>query len=138
MPTILDYLGFENPEAEQLPGRSFAGTLRGEADVGAEQVVVFDEYGPVRMIRDHEWKYVHRYPFGPHELYNVIEDPDEVQNLVADDNCSEIVGRMRGRLDEWFDAYVSPELDGAKLPVTGRGQLDMVRAVREGRESFTK
>ncbi len=98
MPTILDYLGFENPDADQLPGRSFAAALRGEADQGAEQVVVCDEYGPVRMIRDHEWKYVHRYPYGPHELYSLNDDPDERQNLVDEDNCSEIVGRMRGKL----------------------------------------
>ncbi len=39
--------------------------------------MVFDEYGLVRMIRTREWKYVHRYPYGPHELYDLTRDPDE-------------------------------------------------------------
>ena len=63
MPTMLDYLGIANPEADRLPGRSFASLLRGEDWDSQDQVVVFDEYGPTRMIRTAAWKYVHRYPF---------------------------------------------------------------------------
>ena len=49
-----------------------------------ENVVVYDEYGPVRMVRTKEWKYVHRYPYGPHELYDLVNDPDEKHNLIDD------------------------------------------------------
>ena len=136
MPTILDYVGVANPEADKLPGRSFAAALKGETDGGAEQVVVCDEYGPVRMIRDHEWKYVHRYPYGPHELYCLAEDPDEKTNLVEDAKHGDTVARLRGRLEDWFMAYVDPSLDGARLAVTGRGQTDTVEAIRQGRSSF--
>ena len=38
-------------------------------------VFVLDEYGPTRMIRTHRWKYVHRYPDGPNELYDLANDP---------------------------------------------------------------
>lgn len=136
MPTILDYLGMGNPEADKLPGRSFAAVLQGKEDQGNENVVVFDEYGPVRMIRDREWKYVHRYPYGPHELYSLIDDPDEKNNLVEEKSCDQIVTKMRGQLDEWFCEYADPELDGARQATKGRGQLDIVGPAGKGRKAF--
>ena len=81
MSTLLDYLNIENPDADSLPGRSFSALLEGRDLSGDDQVVVFDEYGPTRMIRTAEWKYIHRYPYGPHELYDLVNDPDERQNL---------------------------------------------------------
>ncbi|MBD3184205.1 sulfatase-like hydrolase/transferase [Candidatus Poribacteria bacterium] len=136
MPTVLDYLGFENPEGEKLPGRSFADVLKGKEDKGNENVVVFDEYGPVRMIRNHEWKYIHRYPYGPHELYNLENDPDEINNLVEDKAYDEIIVKMRGQIDEWFCQYSEPMLDGSRLAVTGKGQIDLAGPKNKGRKAF--
>ncbi|HUU69603.1 MAG TPA: sulfatase-like hydrolase/transferase [Planctomycetota bacterium] len=136
MPTILDYLGLPNPAGDELPGRSFAHILQG-AGGGHEAIVVCDEYGPVRMIRDRHWKYVHRFPYGPHELYCLGEDPRETRNLVDAPNCREIVERLRGRLDEWFLRYVLPPLDGARQPVSGKGQIDRVGPAGEGRTAFS-
>jgi arylsulfatase A-like enzyme len=124
MPTLLDYLGLDNPVADHLPGRSFAPLLRGEEAEGQGSVVVFDEYGPTRMIRTRTWKYVHRYPDGPHELYDLVHDPDERQNLYGRPEHADRVAAMRGELAAWFDRYVVPELDGADLDVSGRGQYD--------------
>ena len=84
MPTLLDYLGLPDPNDDMSPGRSFLPALSGETNEAKEEIVVFDEYGPVRMIRTREWKYVHRYPYGPHELYDLVGDPDERSNLVED------------------------------------------------------
>lgn len=135
MPTILDYLGLDNPLADQLPGRSFADILRG-AGGGHEAIVVYDEYGPVRMIRDRQWKYVHRYPYGPHELYCLAEDPFESNNLVDDLRYCKELERLRGRLDEWFIQYADPSRDGARQAVTGKGQIDIVGAGNKGRTAF--
>lgn len=136
MPTILDFLGLENPEAPNLPGQSFAEVLKGREDEGREDVVVFDEYGPVRMIRDRTWKYVHRYPYGPHELYCLEEDAGETKNLIDETKCRDIVIRLRGRLDEWFVRYVIPSRDGVKQPVSGKGQIDIVGPANKGRAAF--
>ncbi len=122
MPTLLDYLGIENPQAGTLPGKSFAPLLLGEPVERREQVVVFDEYGPVRMVRTKEWKYVHRYPDGPNELYHLAEDPREQMNLVSDAGCRSIVKEMCRRLDAWFERWADPVRDGKACPVTGAGQ----------------
>lgn len=135
MPTILDYLGLNNPLADRLPGRSFADILHG-SDGGHDAIVVCDEYGPVRMIRDRQWKYVHRYPYGPHELYHLAEDPCESNNLVDDPRRREDLERLRGRLDEWFLRYTDPTRDGARLAVTGWGQIDIVGPKNRGRPAF--
>lgn len=71
MPTLLKYLDMENPEADNLPGKSFASLLKGEEMKDENDIIIFDEYGPARMIRTQEWKYVHCYPYGSHELYNL-------------------------------------------------------------------
>ncbi|MFO7958690.1 MAG: sulfatase-like hydrolase/transferase [Candidatus Brocadiia bacterium] len=138
MPTLLDYVGVPNPEADALPGRSFAPLLRGEDQPGREDVVVFDEYGPVRMIRTPRWKYVHRHPNGPHELYDLSEDPDERSDLYGRPEHRPLIDELHARMDGWFDRYVVPELDGNTLPVTGFGQVGRAREHHKGGEPFSK
>jgi arylsulfatase A-like enzyme len=123
MPTLLDYAGVGAAESGGLPGRSFAPLLRGDEQNGHDRVVVFDEYGPVRMIRTREWKYVHRYPDGPYELYDLVNDPGETRDLVSDAGQEGRVEEMRESLAEWFARYVNPEIDGTREGVTGLGQL---------------
>jgi len=88
------------------------------------------------MIRDREWKYVHRFPYGPHELYHLAADPGERRNLVDDKQHASVLARMRAKLEEWFLRYVDPARDGARQPVTGRGQIDLVGPKGGGREAF--
>ncbi len=136
MPTVLDYLNIENPDSDSLPGRSFSALLEGRAIEGDDRVVVFDEYGPTRMIRTVKWKYVHRYPYGPHELYDLINDPDERQNLIAEQKHQPIRESLQADLDAWFVRYADPERDGSREAVMGRGQLDIVGPAAKGRKRF--
>lgn len=122
MPTLLDYLDLPQPEELHLPGRSVLPVWLGTSETGRDSVVVYDEYGPVRMIRTREWKYVHRYPYGPHELYDLVHDPDERQNRIDEPKQKARAKEMREQLADWFAQYVEPAMDGARLPVTGRGQ----------------
>ncbi|MFJ4840629.1 sulfatase-like hydrolase/transferase [Streptomyces sp. NPDC088746] len=127
LPTLVDHLGLDHTPAPGLPGRSFTDLL-GDSPVpdgdapDRERVVVYDEYGPVRMIRTRDWKYVHRYPYGPHELYELATDPGEEHNLVDKPRHGAVRTQLAARLDAWFAEYVDPALDGARLPVTGSGQ----------------
>ncbi len=135
-PTILDYLNIHDPEKPDLPGISFAPFLNGESESDSESIVVFDEYGPVRMIRTREWKYVHRYPYGPHELYNLADDPDELKNLIEERKFIKLAGKMREQLTEWFLHYADPALDGTKEAVTGSGQLGPAGKAAAGQKAF--
>jgi arylsulfatase A-like enzyme len=124
-PTLLAHAGVPHPAAAELPGQSFAPLLRGEEARGRDRVVVYDEYGPVRMIRSREWKYIHRYPWGPHELYDLVGDPGETTNLIESDAPAHrrAVAELRGELESWFHRWTDPARDGTHMDVTGRGQL---------------
>jgi arylsulfatase A-like enzyme len=123
MPTLLDYLGLPLPENRNLPGQSVLSTWLGESDAGREEVVVYDEYGNTRMVRTEAWKYVHRHPDGPHELYDLKGDPDERCNLTDDLSQSTRITELKARLESWFTRYVDPDKDGHKFDVTGNGQM---------------
>lgn len=125
--TILELAGVDPRPFEDGPGQSFAGMLAGlPPAAGDRAVVVFDEYGPVRMIRSTDWKYVHRYPHGPHELYDLVADPDERVNLVDRPAHAARVSGLRSQLQEWFQQHAVPGLDGSWLPVAGAGQAASV------------
>jgi hypothetical protein len=110
--------------------------LRGEKTSAHDHVVVFDEYGPVRMIRTTQWKYIHRHPYGPHELYDLVTDPDERCNLIDANGVDGIVVELRLHLETWFCRFASLEHDGARQPVTGKGQIERVGPDGEGRTAF--
>lgn len=124
-PTLLELSKINNKECEKLPGTSFANLLinRKEKNMKETEVVVFDEYGPVRMIRNKEWKYIHRYPYGPHELYHLVEDSNEEQNLYGQKEYEETAVDMRRKLNDWFCRYIDEKVDGIKEGVTGLGQM---------------
>lgn len=124
-PTLLELCGISSNACEKLPGTSFAKLLSGEKKTEKEEqeVVVFDEYGPVRMIRNKDWKYIHRYPYGPHELYHLTSDPEELENLYGKLEYEEIVVDMRKHLQEWFLKYADEKIDGTREGVTGLGQM---------------
>ena len=138
MPTILEYVGIDYKSPIALPGKSFCEVLTGGKENEEKDVVVFDEYGPVRMIRNKEWKYIHRYPFGPHELYCLAEDPDEKVNLIDDEKYQYKVREMRMRLEKWFVKYVNPEIDGAREPVFGAGQKGLAGIWGDGNTVYQR
>lgn len=128
--TLLELVGLDPAPMEEGPGRSFAELLLTTQDAAArgddERVVVFDEYGPARMIRNREWKYVHRWPDGPHELYHLTVDPDETVNLVADGTLQPLRSQLAEELTTWFHRHLRPDKDGERLPVIGTGQAALV------------
>lgn len=144
MPTILELAGVENPNEGSLPGRSFTRLLEGDDREYHESVTVFDEYGPNRMVRTKKWKYIRRYPYGPDELYDLEHDSAERFNLLDENRyfnygpkfIEEKVTELRQMLEEFFEKYVDPRIDGKGEPVCGRGQLCRVGKTAEGKLTF--
>lgn len=135
LPTLLELAGLADATPACLPGRSFADAVVGASATGEDlPVVVYDEYGPTRMIRNRRWKYIHRHPNGPHELFDLKNDPAERVNLLDDERLWDrpvessmvIANDLRGELERWFERYSHDRLDGRHQAVTGRGQLDVV------------
>ena len=118
LPTVLDYLELPTPQAN-LPGRSFLPLLGAGAEDGHEAVVVFDEYGPVRMIRTAQWKYVYRHEYACDELYDLVSDPGERENLAEVPSQAPRLRELKGEMEEWFARYVRPEHDGLREPDSG-------------------
>lgn len=131
MPTILDYVGRQVTDPT-LPGRSYRYILEGEHRKQDEEgmIVIFDEYGPVRMIRSEYDKYVCRYPYGPDEYYDLKEDPEERNNLIAEDSVQGRIMELHAYMERWFEKYVDASRDGRGERVTGNGQLDMAGSHR--------
>lgn len=136
MPTLLDYLNLPDPNDDMSPGNSFVPALSRKTNDAQDRIIVFDEYGPVRMIRTQEWKYVHRYPYGPHELYDLVKDPGERKNLIDDKSKRALIKDMRRQMGAWFERYVIPRLDGSRFAVTGRGQKAKIGDGVYGEDAF--
>jgi len=113
----------------------YQAILNGEDQIDSKAVVVFDEYGPVRMIRNKTWKYIHRYPYGPNELYDLKNDPEEINNLINDDYKG-IISEMKDKLEKWFIKYAYPEVDGSREGVYGRGQKSLSGVKSKGAHYF--
>ena len=102
-----------------------------------DDVVVYDEYGPVRMVRTREWKYVHRYPDGPHELFDLARRSGRAREpRRRSPRIGATVGDAARAARRLVRAYVDPARDGAHKRVTGCGQLGLTPADGDGSDVF--
>jgi arylsulfatase A-like enzyme len=109
-PTICDTLSL--PMTPDVPGRSLLPLLDGD-DATREKYVYLETYAPEAPmdligLRTGKWKYIRTPKTGKEELYRVVEDPKELNDLV-DSSTDEVhsfralLGRL-GRLSETGDA----------------------------------
>ncbi len=101
-PSLLEMTGV--PRAEGLEGHSFVKLVQGpEEDDRREAFSEYypGKYGAERMIRSGPWKYA--YTHGDLEqLYNLDEDPDEMENLAVKAEYREVCDRLKARvMDGW-------------------------------------
>jgi len=150
LPTICQYLKIPPPEWLQgvslLPLLSGKEEVRKEIFA---QINYHAAYEPCRCIRTERYKYIKRYhsylrPVLPNtdagfsksfwlrynwnehrlpreELYDLIFDPGETNNLVASPEVSDVLNQMRNKLKEWMKKTEDPLLEGnLPLPETAR------------------
>jgi arylsulfatase A-like enzyme len=111
LPTVLDYLGLKDqtPKALPLPGKSFASAMHGET-IPWENVI-YHEFENTRMIRTPDWKLTVRHPYGPDELYDMKNDPDERENLIHVSKHRAVRHQLRTQLNQFFAKYTNPKYD---------------------------
>jgi len=111
LPTVLSYLGLSNemPNNPKLPGHDYSVVLKGKCLEWNN--IIFYEFENVRAVRTIEWKYVERYPDGPHELYNLNNDSNERFNLYGQPRQAAIQKKLRTRLHQFFNLFADPKYD---------------------------
>lgn len=136
-PSILDWCEIDYDLDESYPGTSFFPLFDDGLLLYEKRVhVVYDEYGPNRMIRDNQFKYIHRYPYGPNELFDLDDDPNEEENLIFNPKYEKIIQNMEYQLSSWFKKYSDIDVDGIGLGVNGNGQFAQVGQKGKGKKAF--
>ncbi len=115
LPTLADICGFKNPIDAQ--GKSLIPYLLPNSAAPAHKTCAFSEsqyagfkvknekvkIDPTRKIciRERDWKLIRAYDKSSYELYNIVQDPKELNNLCESE--PDICAQMNTKLDEWFD-----------------------------------
>lgn len=102
-PTLLDYAGVAVPEAVQ--GRSFRSVARGRTPDDWRAAMYYRFYeeafgiGPHEGVRTSRYKLIH-FLYGDHgwELYDLENDPDELNNLYRSPQSRPLVDELRATL----------------------------------------
>ena len=131
VPTILDFCSLAPIECD---GLSLKPTLTGESGQDKREFVISQYYSkqrwvnPIRMIRTTQYKY-NRYISHGEELYDLVNDPDEIVNLAADPKYAKVKADLSGKLDEWikqnndpFDSLESTTRRGKPLTQAAKGK----------------
>lgn len=109
-PTVCDLCDVPIPETVQ--GRSLKPVLTDQADQVYD--AVFGSFrDSQRMIRTSKWKYV-KYPLAQREqLFDLANDPYELNNLAGEPKYQQELERLRTRLTQWRRDHNDPTLDSS-------------------------
>ena len=145
-PTLCDLLEIPPPSWLQgrsfLP--VLRGDVEEVNDAIFGEVTYHAAYEPKRAVRTQRYKYIRRYGEHAHptlpncddsaskdlwlsygwsehriaqdQLYDLIFDPNEVQNLATDPSYAPVLGEMQARLGDWMKATDDPLLHGEPVP----------------------
>jgi N-sulfoglucosamine sulfohydrolase len=148
-PTLCDLAGVEHPDWLQgsslLP--LVHGEVECLHEAIFAETTFHAAYQPHRAVRTERWKYIRRFDDYEHpvlancddsaskdlwvaagwgertvpeeQLYDLVLDPGEGQNLAEDPACAEPLAELRGRLDAWMHKTDDPLLHGPVEPPPG-------------------
>ena len=95
-PTLLELAGVEIPEA--LPGRSLVPAIKGE-EIDRPWPIYW-QFGGSSAMRDHDWKIVRNGKKASWELYDLSQDPTEMNDLASAD--SDRTAKMATQWETWW------------------------------------
>jgi arylsulfatase A-like enzyme len=117
-PTLLDYAGVDIPS--EMQGESFKQLVNGESDEWRDAVYyTYYEYPSVHMVKRHygvatdRYKLMHfYYDIDEWEMYDLEEDPDEMNNIYDDPAYADVQEEMHQKLQDLREGYGdSDEMD---------------------------
>ena len=110
-PTLCQIAGLPLRPNQHVDGLSLVPLLKSESIAGtplADRPLFwhYPHYGnqggePSSIIREGDWKLIHYYEDGRNELYHLVADPGEQQDVAA--NHPDLVTRLHKRLSSWLD-----------------------------------
>jgi arylsulfatase A-like enzyme len=110
LPTVCQLAGLPAPKG--IHGRSLVPLLQGERIPWRDYVI--GEYyskqrwvNPIRMVRTTNWKYT-RYRKWGEELYDLVNDPGELNNLAQGDAHTAVKQKLSDTLDRWMEDTRDP------------------------------
>jgi arylsulfatase A-like enzyme len=109
-PTICEYAKASTPAV--VEGKSLAPIVRGKAsDTRPYLFAAYRDWQ--RMVRDKRWKLIEYVVGDQHhtQLFDLSKDPDELENLAAEQSSTELLTRLRGQLRNLAKHFGDP--DGA-------------------------
>ncbi|MFL2840624.1 MAG: sulfatase [Pseudohongiellaceae bacterium] len=108
--TILDYIGIEDVNFENSPGKSFANMLLGESINWDNEV--YYEQEESRGVRTSDFAYWKRIEsLGESELYDMASDPGQNFNLITDSNYQDIAAELDRKVIDFYNIYSTEKYD---------------------------
>jgi len=117
-PTVLEAAGLHMPE--NMDGKSFLPLLEGK-NIEWRDAVFYEYYWERNFphtptthgIRTDRYKYIHYHGvWDTDELYDLKNDPGEMNNLINEPELQDLVKELNGRMFDWLE-----ETDGMLIPL---------------------
>jgi arylsulfatase A len=104
LPTMLDIVGLD-PQNHDLDGASILGVLKSNDKIKRDLFWHFPHYRhddviPYTIVRSGPYKLIYYYDNTPNELYHLIEDVSEANNLALKE--PDLVKELEDKIDTWL------------------------------------
>ncbi len=105
LPTIVDFLKLEYPENRPIDGVSLKNILNGKQNERTKPIGF--QFGAKMSWVTQEYKLISTDKGETFELYNLLEDPGEKQNIIEDN--LDLAGKMKFELLAWVESCIQSE-----------------------------